>query len=235
MKSIDLSIKIEPGVSVDIRTAAPVIHYTKHTDDASLAGMTNVFAGAKREDFEPYGWASERVCISTHTGTHMNAPWHFWPCSKDGTPAKHIDEFPLEWGIQQGVILNFESLPDGSELTLPILKEMVYKQGVSLEQKTVLLYFGGSCGSGPRVHLTAEALAWMCIEKGVHVVGTEAASLTCASYIDKCSQLCGENSVFVIENIAGLSKLPDAPFKVVCFPQKVKDGSAAWCRVLAVF
>ena len=46
---------------------------------------------------EGMGAAVETVTISTHNGTHLDAPYHFHPTMDNGKPALTIDEVPLEW------------------------------------------------------------------------------------------------------------------------------------------
>ena len=43
------------------------------------------------------GPAVEKVAISTHNGTHLDAPYHFHPTMDNGKPAMTIDQVPLEW------------------------------------------------------------------------------------------------------------------------------------------
>ena len=51
--------------------------------------------------------------LSAHTGTHVDAPYHYGPVS-GGLPAKTIDQIPLQWCIGAGVLLDFSSFPAGA-------------------------------------------------------------------------------------------------------------------------
>ena len=67
-----------------------------------------------REDLpDGEGWAIERINLSTHNGTHLDAPWHYASTMDRGKPAATIDEIPLDWCYRPGVKLDFRSLPDG--------------------------------------------------------------------------------------------------------------------------
>ena len=59
------------------------------------------------------GWAVEQVSLSTHNGTHLDAPWHFHPTMNRGERSWTIDEVPLEWCLQPGVKLDFRHFADG--------------------------------------------------------------------------------------------------------------------------
>lgn len=233
MKTVDLSMVIRPGISVDQGVPAPVIHYTRHTDEASLKGMVNVFAGSNKEDFGPYGWASERVTISTHTGTHMNAPWHFGAEREDRIDALKIDEFPLEWGCCPGVVLDFTQFPNGSSVTVQEIKAALERADHTLKPLDIILLRDGTQnGALPRVSMTGEALTWLS-GQGIHVIGTQAARIADEVQMASCGSVCSRKDIFVIECMDHLAEIPSKGIQVVCFPQKVEQGSAAWCRALA--
>ena len=96
---------------------APRIVYQTHAD--TLHEFVNMLPGTRPEDF-PYGEAAaaERVTLTTHNGTHLNAPWDFHS-TMDGKlsggirPSMTIDEVPLDWCFQPGVKLDFRHFPDG--------------------------------------------------------------------------------------------------------------------------
>ena len=48
----------------------------------------------------------QRISLSVHTGTHLDAPSHFGTRCEGKRP-KTIDEIPLEWCYGNGVVLNF--------------------------------------------------------------------------------------------------------------------------------
>ena len=76
--------------------------------------MLEFFKGLKAEDLpDGQGWAVEMVQLSTHNGTHLDAPWHFHPTMNRGERSWTIDEVPLEWCLQPGVKRDFRHLPDG--------------------------------------------------------------------------------------------------------------------------
>jgi kynurenine formamidase len=57
------------------------------------------------------------VRLTTHSGTHLDAPWHFHPTMDGGRARMTIDEVPLEWCFQRGVKLDFRAFPDGYVVT----------------------------------------------------------------------------------------------------------------------
>ena len=75
-KFIDLSIYLENDVVSDPPAFAPKIQYFNHQN--SFEQMAPFFPGLKQSDL-PDGevWAVEMVQLSTHNGTHLDAPYHF--------------------------------------------------------------------------------------------------------------------------------------------------------------
>ena len=62
------------------------------------------------------GWALERLHVSTHNGTHLDAPYHFHSTIDGGKRAITIDEVPLEWCFAPGVKLDFSRGTEGHRM-----------------------------------------------------------------------------------------------------------------------
>ena len=89
-KVIDLSVTLinnPPGSFIQ-----SAITYHTHEEGAKVRGkMFNL-----PEDFFPENKfaAEEELSLSTHAGTHLDAPYHWGPMC-EGKPAKTIDQIPL--------------------------------------------------------------------------------------------------------------------------------------------
>ena len=60
--------------------------------------MGKFFPGATIDDLpEGNGWAIDFAQLCTHSGTHLDAPWHYYPTMNNGEKAWTIDEVPLKW------------------------------------------------------------------------------------------------------------------------------------------
>ena len=112
---IDLSIPITNDVVTDPEQMRPKVTYSRHKD--TVPQMAVSFPGLTAEDLpDGEGWAVEHVSLSTHNGTHMDAPWHFHSTTDQAIgvrPAPTIDEGPLEYFLQAGVKLDFRHFADG--------------------------------------------------------------------------------------------------------------------------
>ena len=96
MKLLDLSVTIEGGLPSDPAFMIPEIEYWDHQKGAE--NMVTFFPGSNKDDLpKGLGWAIEFIKLTTHSGTHLDAPWHYHPTMNKGEPARSIDQAPLEW------------------------------------------------------------------------------------------------------------------------------------------
>ena len=117
---IDLSVPLQHKAVSEPMPAE--IHYVRHENEG-LAQMCAVF-GVKPEDLVwsgGKGWAIEQISAITHTGTHVDAPYHYGPLS-EGKPARTIDRVPLEWCYAPGVVLDVRHVSAGDEITVADLQ-----------------------------------------------------------------------------------------------------------------
>ena len=135
---VDLSIYLENDVISDPAPFAPKIQYHKHADTAGqIAGF---FPGLQKEDLpDGQGWAVETVNLSTHNGTHLDAPYHFHPTMDRGERAITIDEVPLDWCFQPGVKLDFRDRPDGHVITADEVDAELLRIGHALKPLEIVV------------------------------------------------------------------------------------------------
>jgi kynurenine formamidase len=126
------------------------------------------------------GPAVERVTISTHNGTHLDAPWHFASTMDGGKPSWKIDQVPLEWFFSAGVKLDFRTKPDGYVCKADDVKRELDRIGHTLKPLDIVLmntaagaaygdpsFLNKGCGMG------REATLYL-LKQGVRVAGTDA-------------------------------------------------------------
>jgi len=246
---IDLSVPTEDSPS------EPLPVKVTHEPHQQAVGRMKTYFGCSESDLpQGLGWANDSVTLGAHAGTHVDAPWHYFPTS-GGKRAKTIDEIPLEWFYHDGVVLDMRHKPRGSGVTVDDLQKALAKIKYKIKPWDIVMiqtgadklwgkpeYFEAGCG------MTRESTLWL-IEQGVRVMGIDAWGWDRPFWaIKEEFAKTGDKSVlwgahFVgkdkeyshIEKLANLDKLPKPfGFKVACFPVKLTGGSAGWCRVVAI-
>ncbi len=249
---IDLSVTLDDTIVADPPGLSPHIAYKAH--DQGAFDFEKMFGIPVDKQLDGKGAASERVAMTTHNGTHMDAPWHYHPTMNGGERSMTVDEIPLEWCMGPGVKLDFRAKPDGHVITADEMQEELARIGHTLQPGDIVVvntragsrygkddYVSAGCGMG------RDATLWM-TEQGVKVCGTDAWSWDppLASQMERISETgdhrlfweghkAGADCVFChMEKLSNLDSLPDTGFTVMAFPVKVARASAGWCRAVAV-
>ncbi|MDF2975145.1 MAG: cyclase [Microvirga sp.] len=251
---VDISAALETGIASDPPGHLPSIEYLDHR--ATAAGMISFFPGASVEDLPGgEGWAVERLNVSTHNGTHLDAPYHFHSTMDGGQRAITIDEVPLEWCFAPGVKLDFRHLPDGYVVTAAEVEAELSRIGHELQPYDIVVvntaagarygqpdYVSSGCGVG------REATLYL-TERGVRITGTDAWSWD-APFVHTAKRYAEthdpsiiweghragmERAYCHIEKLANLESLPPTGFMISCFPFKIRGASAGFTRAVAIF
>jgi kynurenine formamidase len=251
---VDISVPLRAGIASDPPGLLPEIDYFDHHDTAD--DVLAFFPGAARADLpDEEGWALERVRISTHNGTHLDAPWHYSATMDGGRRAITIDEVPLEWCFQPAVKLDVRDRPDGYVLTGQDMAQELARIGHELSPLEIVVvntragerygeddYVSAGCGVG------REATLYL-LERGVRLTGTDAWSWD-APFVHTAQRYARDHDPSVIweghragreigychiEKLHNLESLPATGFEVACFPVSVQGGSAGWTRAVAIF
>ena len=251
---IDLSIAIESGLPSDPEMMIPKIDYLDHASGADQ--MEQFFPGLDKKDLpDGLGWAVEFVHLTTHSGTHLDAPFHYHPRMDQGQPALTIDQVPLDWCFQDGLVLDFSHKADGERITATDVEaELKRIDYVIKPLDIVLVRTGADAAWGKPEYLvkgagmTRESTLYL-LDRGVKVVGIDAWSWDRPlPFLAKEYQEKGDPSVIWEAHFAGIEKgychmekltnLDRIPkphgFKVVCFPIKIKAASGGWTRPVAI-
>ena len=214
-----------------------------------------MFLGCTEKDLpKGLGWANDTVTLISHAGTHVDAPWHYFPTS-EGKRARTIEEMPLEWFYHDGVVLDMRHKPRGSGITVDDLQKALAKINYTIKPWDIVMiqtgadkywgeaeYFNAGCG------MTKASTLWL-IDQGVKVMGIDAWGWDRPFWaIKEEFEKTGDGSILWqahwagidkeychIEKLANLDKLPKPfGFTVACFPVRLTGGSAGWSRVVAI-
>ena len=251
---IDLSIPLDPDVITDPPFMRPTIERQSHRQ--TVAEIQNFFPGVTAEQI-PGGEgfaASETLTLTTHNGTHLDAPWHYHPTMNNGERAITIDEVPLDWCYRPGIKLDFRDLPDGHVVTAAEVEAELDRIGHSLQPLDIVLVntrAGSRLGKddflSAGIGMGHEATMYL-TSRGIRVTGIDAWSWD-APFVHTARRVAetGDTSLIWeghkagreigychLEKLTNLESLPPSGFTVICFPCKVKGGSAGWTRAVAI-
>ena len=251
---VDLSVALENDVPADPVGYELSIKYVSHKD--TLQMWLDRYPGLDPSRL-PNGeaFALERVQLSTHNGTHVDAPWHYSSTMMNGDRPAKIDELPLEWFYGPGVKLDFRHLADGYVVTADDVAKELTRINYELKPFDIVLvntsaglrfgqkdYVSKGCGMG------REATLYL-TERGVRVAGTDAWSWDApfkfmvehyketgqVSHIWEGHRAGRDIGYCHIEKLHNLEELPPTGFQVACFPVKIAAASAGWTRAVAIF
>ena len=210
-----------------------------HDLTALLTTHMPVWPTAPLPTFEPVGivardgYSIERVSCLTHTGTHMDAPYHFL---EDGLT---VDRIPPEQLVGRAAVLDLRRGLSGDQ----IRPEDVEKHWPeSVQPEIVLLETGWSHARAPTRRylyefpgLTPAAAEWIA-GKGVRGIGTDTLGIDpySNSKFEAHKVLLGRG-IWILEALDHLDELVEGrAYTLVAAPLKIAGGSGAMARVLAL-
>jgi kynurenine formamidase len=251
-RMIDLSVPLKHNAVSEPMPAQ--IHYVRH-DGEGLQQMQRFF-GVRPDDLvwsNGLGWAVEEVRAITHTGTHVDAPFHYGPLS-GGAPARTIDEVPLEWCFAPGVVLDMRHKLADEFIHVSDLEGALRRIDYRPRPLDIILI---QTGADRRLEsqeyfaqpgLGREGVLWL-LELGVKVIGIDAYTLDrpFASMVSDYRRTGDGRFIWPahfagltreycqIEKLANLDQIPRPHgFYVSCMPVKIEGASAGWCRAVAL-
>lgn len=176
---------------------------------------------------EKDGFAESSVIMTTHTGTHMDAPCHILP----GT--RSLEQFPLEQFIGKGIVLDCTQV---SSITLDFVQS---KQDQIRGAGFILFYTGWqqkwntSHYFDPFPTLATAAIEWL-LQFQPKALGFDTISVD--SMTDEAlpnHHLLLAKEVLIIENLTNLDRLVDKDFLLYCIPLKIERADASPVRAFA--
>lgn len=248
---IDLSVPLQHGA-----VSEPIPPKIRPVDHRKGYWQMRYLFGVKKNQLRRsrgLGWAFEKITAITHTGTHVDAPWHYGPES-GGSPARRIDELPLDWFFGPGVRLDMRHLGDGDEITVGELERSLSAISHELSPgEIVLIQTGADARIDSKEYfqqpgLGREGTLWL-VERGVRVIGIDAYTVDRPFHSMKKDFRESGNAEVIwpahfaglekeycqIEKLAHLDRIPSSTgFWVSCLPVKIEGASAGWCRAVAL-
>ena len=250
---IDISVAPEAGIASDPTMMLPRIDCRSHAEAAPQVAA--IFPGLTPGDLPGgEGWAVETLTVSTHNGTHLDAPYHHPSTMDGGRPTATIGEVPLDWCLRPGVKLDFRHLPDGHVVRPEEMEAEPARVGHELRPLDIVVvatsagarhgkddYLSSGCGMerGATLFLLA---------RGVRVTDTDAWSwnapfaLTAEPWAETRDPSIvweGHRASMVhgychMEKPSNLDALPATGFEISCVPVEIRRAAAGFTRAVAI-
>ena len=202
-----------------------------------ISPHTKVFPGYLKPAFvkwsklDTQGYDSEIMFLSTHTGTHMDAPSHFLLGSDS------IDEIATERFVCGAVLLKIRK--QDNEL---ITYKNIMDSGIDIKEKDTVIFFTGwnthyEEDNNYIIHspgLSVDAAEYL-VEKKINAVGIDTPGIDAGNDTNfKAHKILLSNNVLIIENLFNLEKLTTERFTLILTPLKLIGASGSPIRAIAI-
>lgn len=198
--------------------------------------------------FDVDGFYECALYMGDHCATHMDASLHFNP---KGTP---VDKVPLEAMYGPACILDFSYKTKHQDITVDDIKKAAEKADVTISDFKIVCIrtdqyklWGTPAYHENLLNLTVEATEYLinegmvllCVDmvtteldRLIYGMDTTLAKGASERYPGHC--LMKKYEWYMIENMANFDKIPGSTFTLSAFPLKIKNGSGAPMRAVAI-
>jgi len=222
MRIIDLTLELEDGTAT----------HPAHARCVVLEFANHAFTAAR---FQPpcRGFASRVLMFSDHIGTHVDAPFHYFP------EKETIEAVPPEQLMGPAVYLDLSAKRPADPITPAMLEEAERQAGVRAKPGDILLvraWAGHHTDDGffQCAGLTRAAADWV-VARGVKALGCDLATPDDPRDMTRPVHLALlGRGILIIEELANLEQLPAPGFQFVGLPLKIKGATGSPIRAVAV-
>ncbi len=185
------------------------------------------------ENIKDDGYNLELLFLSSHTGTHLDAPYHFLE------KGKKIHEISLKRLIINAILIKIRKRRDQA-ITKTDIQKFEKKHGKIPNESTIVFWTGWQkmikndsyFVNNPGLSVTA---AKYLISKKTNLVGIDSPSIDLGK--EKrflIHHLFAKNDVLIVENLANLDKIRSWKFQLAVLPMKLENATGAPVRAVGI-
>jgi kynurenine formamidase len=174
----------------------------------------------KRANIKEDGYNAMSVSLNSHTGTHIDAPYHF---IENG---KKLSEFPVEKFAGCTIVIDATNM-DVSKIDFSLIKEndiVLFYTGFSENAYSDIYY-----KDNPVINIS---IANELIKRGISIFGID--SFTPDNEPFTIHRMFLERDILILENLINLKDLAGKRFDCVIAPLNLQNNDGAPCRVFAM-
>ena len=178
------------------------------------------------------GYNLELVFLSSHTGTHLDAPYHF---AKDGLK---IHQIPLDRLLGQGILIKLKKTKNKLITKSDII--LFEKNNGSIPNHSAVFFFTGWQKNLKKTNYFTQnpgldkSAAKYLASKKVNLVGIDSPSIDAGTDEQfPVHQILSKNNILIVENLTNMNKIPSTKFDFTILPLKLKDATGSPVRAIA--
>jgi len=196
------------------------------------------FPGSPQPSFIPWenvkedGYNLELLFLSTHTGTHMDAPYHFLE------KGAKIHEISLKKLVSETVLIKSKK-KGGESITKIDIQKFEKKHGKIASFSSVIFYTGWQRNLQKKYYFTKNpglsvSAAKYLASKKINLVGVDSPSIDLGTDSKfSVHQIFAKKGILIVENLANLEKIKSSKFHLVVLPLKLKNATGSPVRAIA--
>jgi kynurenine formamidase len=222
LKIVDLSVLLYDGL----------VSFPTHPKVVMMDHITHEFS-KPRYQAPCEGYASKTILMSDHSGTHLDAPYHFF---KDGLTVENI---PIEATLGNAVLIDASDKDPNEPVTKEMIETIVEKEQLEIKENDIILF---RCWSGEwnaegfhHCKSLAPSVAEWVLEKKIKAIGLDLPNADMNDNMQRTVHLeLLSRNIFIMENIVNLEKLSKKQFYFIGTPLNLKGLTGSPIRALAV-
>lgn len=212
-----------------------------HSIDLTLTISKSIpnFPGSPKPHFIPWtsikedGYNLELLFFSSHTGTHIDAPYHF-----DKNGAK-IHQISVNRFFGKAILIKIVKKKNQT-ITKNDIVSFEKKNGKILENSSIVFftdwqrnikkdfYFSNNPG-------LSKSAAHYLSSKKINLVGIDSPSIDLGKDQSfSAHKILSKNNILIVENLSNLNKIKTKIFDFVILPLKIKDATGSPVRAIAL-
>ena len=204
----------------------------------TVSNKIPTFPGSPQPNFIPWenikedGYNLELLFLSTHTGTHMDAPHHFLE------KGAKIHEISLKKLVSEAVLIQSRKKSNES-ITKTDIQKFEKKHGKIDGFSSVIFSTGWQRNLQKKYYFTespglAVSAAKYLASKKISLVGIDSPSIDVGTDPKfSVHQIFAKKGMLIVENLANLDKIKSPTFHLVVLPLKLKNATGSPVRAIA--
>jgi len=196
------------------------------------------FSGSPKPQFISWsnlkedGYNLELLFLSSHTGTHLDAPYHF---VKNGLK---INQISLDRLIGKAILIKIKKTKNNAITKSDII--LFEKKNGKIPNKSSIFFFTGWQKNLQKKNYFTEnpgldiSAAKYIASKKINLVGIDSPSIDLGNDESfNVHHIFLKNNILIVENLTNLKKISSKEFNFTILPLKLKDATGSPVRAIA--